>query len=90
MQAFFDLCSERTGSEGLIPFSKILWYAEDILGLEQDLAECVVRIIQEMDLVYISWMAKEREAGSKTRTASPASPPAPPGRSRVPRRRARR
>lgn len=88
MAAFADLLTERTHELGPIPFSKILWYACDLMGLDESYGMVFCTVIREMDIEYLNWLSKERETKSKS---GAAHSPAMPSTSRVPRaRRARR
>ena len=70
---------------GPIPFNKILWYAVEILGFDEDLVGPFTSVIRELDMVYMRWVNKEREAQSKAKSS--AKSPSSSGRSRGPRRR---
>ncbi len=68
LKAFWDLSSTRSIGFGVgpIPWDQIVSYA-DRMGLEPDIAQGFVRIIQALDGTYLIWQEDERKKKSKTR-----------------------
>lgn len=66
-EAFWDLSTERisTMSLGPIPISKIHWYAEVELGLDDDERQAFVYIIRRLDSYFIGKSAEKASKQNK-------------------------